>query len=235
MNLKEHGYPILTMASRTAPYQTVLAPPPQFGIDWRRIGAIIARAASAAESTGSNLVGVGCVDLIDNEYTICYRSRMLEAAEVDPGPPEDRFSRPIRVHEGVIFTGRRSLDPNTALAVAQRQLSEAIKDFWVDSTRFEAPRFSDAVECAVGEAVSAGSTVGPDVTAASADEAVATNDAMSVSSPDEILLQDEPADSSELASAGQRMVDRVLIVLVVAGLLIVFIVTVLLVSVTIFR
>lgn len=233
---KEHGYPILTMASRTAPYRTVLAPPPEFGIDWRRIGAILARVAtSPAEPASKNLVGVGYVDSADDGYTVCYRSRILGSEEVHPGPAEDRFSRHIRVREGVIFAGQRSVDPRMALAVAQRHLSEAIKDFWADSTRFEVPRVSHAVECAVDEAVPVGSPMGPDATAASAEEAAIANDLVTVSPPDQIVLRDAPVNSSVRRSTEQRKTSRWLIVLILIVLLMVVMATVLLTVAIIFR
>ena len=37
------GYPALRLASHDAPQRTVLAPPPEFGVDWRRVGTMLRR------------------------------------------------------------------------------------------------------------------------------------------------------------------------------------------------
>lgn len=139
------GYPILEMASHVAPYRTVLAPPPEFGIGWRRAGTMLAAAlrdsaTSATEPAVAVQSGV--------EHTVFARSRLLEGAEVGADQPvTDGSSRPIVVTEGVVFAGPVTGDPEVVLRSARGQFAKVIQDCWDDSGEFRGPRHSEPVTC----------------------------------------------------------------------------------------
>ena len=139
------GYPILEMASHASPYRTVLAPPPEFGIDWRRVGTMLAAALRESRSAApERAVAVRT----EAEHTVFARSRRLESAEVGADQPvTDRSSRPIVVTEGVVFVGRLTGDPETVLHAARSQFARVIQEYWNDSGEFHAPRFSEPVTC----------------------------------------------------------------------------------------
>jgi hypothetical protein len=152
------GYPILEMASHTVPYRTVLAPPPEFGVDPVQTGRMLADALPGRAAPGTDRTVA-----VHNEadHTVFARCRLLEAAEVGPGHPvTDRSSRPIVVTEGVVFAGQVTGDPEVVLDAARAQFRSAIQDFWNDSADFRTPRFSAPVTCRVASAPSAGGSTG---------------------------------------------------------------------------
>jgi hypothetical protein len=141
------GYAIVEMASHTASYRTVLAPPPEFGIDWRRVATMLAVALC---DTATSDVGCRTAVHADAGHTVFARSRPLEGAEVGVNHPvTDASSRPIVLTEGVVFAGQVTGDPETVLRAAQSQFGSVIRDFWDDAAEFVTPRFSEPVTCRV--------------------------------------------------------------------------------------